>query len=37
MTNLLTKQPLPTKDGFAHAVRFTFAQLPLAQFLRSGE
>jgi len=37
MANLLTKQSLPTKDGFAHAVRFTFAQLPLAQFLRSGE
>src|SRR5262249_21606778 len=25
MANLLTKQSLPTKDGFAHAVRFTVA------------
>src|SRR5215813_5639156 len=37
MANLLTRQSLPTtKDGFAHAVRFTVALLPLAQFLRSG-
>ena len=43
MANLLTKQSLPTKsiappkDGFTHAVRFTVALLPLAQFLRGGE
>ncbi len=37
MAKLLTRQSLPTtKDGFAHAVRFTVALLPLAQFLRSG-
>ena len=36
MANLLTRQSLPTtKDGFTHAVRFTVALLPLAQFLRS--
>ena len=33
----LTRQSLPTtEDSFAHAVRFTVALLPLAQFLRSG-
>jgi len=37
MTELLTRQSLPTKDGFARAVCFTVALLPLAQFLRSGE
>ena len=37
MANLLTKQSLPTtKDGFAQAVCFIVALLPLAQFLRSG-
>ena len=37
MANLLTKQSLPTtKDGFAHAVRFIVALMPLAQFQRSG-
>jgi len=37
MANLLTRQSLPTTtDGFAHAVRFIVALLPLAQFLRSG-
>jgi len=37
MANLLTNQSLHTKDGFAHALRFTVALLPLAQFLRGGE
>jgi len=36
MANLLTRQSLPAKDGFAHAVRFIVALLSLAQFLRSG-
>jgi len=37
MENLLTRESLPTtKGGFAHAVRFIVALLPLAQFLRSG-
>jgi len=37
MANLLTSQSLHTKGGFAHAVRFTVALLPLAQFLRGDE
>jgi len=37
MAKLLTRRSLPTtKGGFAHAVRFIVALLPLAQFLRSG-
>ena len=37
MANFLTRQSLrTTKDGFAHAVRFIVALLPLAHFLRSG-
>jgi len=37
MANLLTNQSPHAKDGFAHAVRFTVALLPFAQFLRGGE
>ena len=37
MTELLTRQSFPTRDGFTRAVCFTLARLPLAQFLRSGE